>query len=430
MKHNDSTSSKATLYKLCWLKLAVVGATSIVALALSGCHDHNPDYYVPTFQPYDVPNSVVIADLDNDGKNDIAVAYTHIDNTYPNAGYVGVVLQSPSSAGTFQKSVDMPIGTNPSIIALGDLDEANGMDLVTANATSNDVSVLLQDTTAGQFAAATNIAANGSTSGTPNDVAVGDLNGDGLADIAVADAYNGNVDILMQDPANHGHFMTPIYLATGNQAISVAVGDVNGDGLADVVASSYDVYGDNGMVSVFIQDPANHGSFLTRVDYASGAEPSCVKIADVNGDGKPDLIITNRGPGSNHTGNAGVSVLLQVSSTPGTFAAPVTYATASGAINVAVGDLNGDGKPDLVVANLGGGWTGTVSVLMQDPAQAGVFQSATNYPGVYGPLSVAIGDLNGDGKPDIAVADGNRATIMFQSATTAGTFANPVMVGN
>jgi len=397
---------------------------------LGGCHD---DDRVSTlsFQPYDAPNSVVIADLDNDGKNDLAVAYTRIDNTYPNTGYAGVILQSHTAAGTFQKSVDALIGTNPSIIALGNLDEANGVDLVTANAGSNNVSVLLQTATAGQFSAAANVAANNSSSGIANDIAVGDLNGDGIADLAVADvSLNANVDLLFQDPANHGKFLAPTYLSVGNPVQSVAIGDVNGDGLADVVVSSYDVYGNNGLVSVFIQNPAAHGTFLARADYSAGARPACVKIADVNGDGKLDLIVANRGPGSDHLGSSGVSVLLQSSTTAGTFTAPVTYATSYGSINVAVGDLNGDGKPDLVVANLGGSWNGSISVLLQNGTQPGVFNAATNYPGVYLPLSVAIGDLNGDGKPDIAAADGDRATVLFQSATTAGVFAMPVMVGN
>jgi hypothetical protein len=109
----------------------------------------------------------------------------------------------------------------------------------------------------------------------------------------------------------------------------------------------------------------------------------------------------------------------------------VTYATPDGAVDVAVGDLNGDGRPDLVVASLDPDYTGAVSVLLQNPApaQAGTFATATVYPGMGQPLSVAIGDLNGDTRPDIAVADGTSATILLQSATTAGTFANPVQVG-
>lgn len=399
-----------------------------IAAAVTGCHDDRYSVNVPPIQPYDVPNSVVVADLDGDGKNDVAVAYTHIDNSFPNAGYVSTVIQSHTSAGTFLKGVDTAIGNNPSIIAAGDLDEANGIDLVTANAYSNNVSVLLQSTTAGQFMSASNIMIGPSSTTTPNSVVTGDVNGDGLADIVVADlSITGNVYVLLQDAANHGHFLAPTTLSVGSPVSGVAIGDVNGDGLGDIVATSYDSTG-TGHVSVFIQNTASHGTFLTRVDYNAGAVPSAVKLADVNGDNKLDLIIANRGTG--YAGNSGVSVLLQNATTAGTFNAATTYVTAAGSIDVAVGDLNGDGKPDLVLANLGGYWTGSVSVLLQNPMQAGVFNAATNYPGVYGPLGVAIGDLNGDGKPDIAIADGNRAAVMFQSTTTAGTFANAVMIGN
>ena len=71
-----------------------------------------------------------------------------------------------------------------------------------------------------------------------------------------------------------------------------------------------------------------------------------------------------------------------------------------------------------------------MSVLLQDPARPGVFLTATSYPGLGQPLSVAIADLNGDGHPDIAVADGASATVMLQNATSPGTFAQPVQVGN
>lgn len=405
---------------------SVIKASGFAALActLASCGD---GYDAPQFQPYDAPNSVVIADLDGDGANDVAVAVTHVGVAYPDAGLVSVILQSHTTPGTFQRGVDMPIGTNPAILAVGDLNGVGGLDLVAANSSSANVSVLLQGTTAGQFLPASNVM----ISGTPNDVAVGDLNNDGLADIAVADvSNNSNVVVLFQDPANHGHYLAPITLAVGNPATSVAIGDVNGDSVPDMVVTSYDIYGNNGRVSVFVQDPVNHGQFLARADFPAGATPASVKIADLNGDGLNDLAIANQGPGSDHLGTSGVSVLLQSAATHGTFAAPVTYATAPGAICVAIGDLNGDNKPDLVVANLGGSWSGSISVLLQDPVNAGAFLNATNYAGVFQPLSVAIGDLNGDHLPDIAVADGVRATIMFQSATTVGTFAKPVMVGN
>jgi hypothetical protein len=110
----------------------------------------------------------------------------------------------------------------------------------------------------------------------------------------------------------------------------------------------------------------------------------------------------------------------------------VSYATPDGAVDVAVADLNGDGRPDIVVASLDPDFTGGVSVLLQNaaPAQAGTFGTATVYAGMGQPLSVAIADLNGDGHPDIAVADGTSATVLLQNASMPGTFASAVQVGN
>jgi hypothetical protein len=90
--------------------------------------------------------------------------------------------------------------------------------------------------------------------------------------------------------------------------------------------------------------------------------------------------------------------------------------------------LNGDGKPDLVVASLGPAPRGAVSVLLQSTTTAGTFGTATSYAGWGQPLSVAVADLNGDGHPDIAVADGFTATVMLQNPASPGTFANAVPV--
>jgi FG-GAP-like repeat len=190
----------------------------------------------------------------------------------------------------------------------------------------------------------------------------------------------------------------------------------------------YDSNGNNGQVTIFFQNASNPGTFLAPVTFPAGAQPQAVRIADVNGDGLPDLIVANRGPGNNGTGTPGVSVLLQDASNPGTFLAPVTYPTPWGAVDVAVGDVNGDGKPDLVVASLGPAPTGAVSVLLQSATTPGTFGAATSYAGFGQPLSVAIADLNGDGHPDIAVADGWSATVMLNNAASPGTFANPVPV--
>ena len=144
------------------------------------------------------------------------------------------------------------------------------------------------------------------------------------------------------------------------------------------------------------------------------------------------------GTASDGQDRAGVSLLLHDPSNLGSFLAPVTYTTPGSSIDVAVGacpgpacsDLNGDGMPDLVVVNLAPANTGSVSVLLQDPAHPGTFLlPATNYPALGQPLSVTIAFLNGDGLPDIAIADGPSAGVLFQNAGSPGTFGAATRVG-
>jgi FG-GAP-like repeat len=297
-------------------------------------------------------------------------------------------------------------------------------DMVIANFGSGSVSVFIHGASSGTFQAAVDVP----TGGQPNQVVAADLNGDLDPDLVLAD-MSGNVIVLMADPANSGKFLAPMNLATGLTTPSVAVADLNGDGAPDIVAAVFDSSGNNGAVVVFLQDPKKRGTFQSGVRFPAGAQPQSVKIADVNGDGLPDIIVANYGPGSDGTGSAGVSVLLQDPAHPGSFLAPVTYATPGHSIDVAVGDVNGDGKPDLVVANLLPANTGSVSVLLQDPAHAGAFLTSTDYAALGQPLSVVIADLNGDGFPDIAIADGPSAGVLFQNAGSPGTFGAATQVG-
>ncbi|HYL03113.1 MAG TPA: VCBS repeat-containing protein [Steroidobacteraceae bacterium] len=405
-----------------------VGAAALL-LALSSCGGYgNGNNCYGCFATFNVPNSIAVADVNGDGVPDLVVATTTEQGGTVNApGFANVILGKPGAAGTFATGVQYATGAmQPSSIAVADLTGTGALDLVVANYGSGSVSIFTPGATAGTYQAAVNVM----TGGAPNQVVIGDLNGDGKPDLVLADlSAAGNAIVLLQDPAHPGQFLAPVMLSTGRFTSSVAIGDLNGDGKPDIVAATYDANGNNGAVYVFLQNATTPGSFLAPVIFAAGAQPQAVRIADVNGDGLPDLIVANLGPGFDGIGVAGVSVLLQDPAHPGSFLAPVTYATPQGAIDVAVGDLNGDGKPDLVVASVDPDPTGSVSVLLQNPAQAGTFLTATSYAGFGQPLSVAIADLNGDGHPDIAVADGSTATVLFQVATSPGTFAAPVQVG-
>ena len=417
------------------LRLRLLAGAAALLATLAGCGGYGDNYCGPGCligpqPPVNVPNSITVADVNGDGAPDLLVATTSDAGVLNNSGFANVILGSKSSPGTFDAGVQYALtGTNPSGMAVADLTGSGHLDLVVSNSGSGSISVFMHGTTAGTFQPAVNIA----TGGQPNQVVAGDLTGSGAnRDLALADnSASGNAIILVHDAANPGQFLAPMMLPTSHFTPSVAIGGI-GNGKVAVVAATYDSNGNNGAVYVFVETSTSPVTFAAPVTFPAGAQPQAVRIADVNGDGLPDLVVANYGPGTDGTGMAGVSVLLQNAASPGTFLAPASYATPDGAIDVAVADLDGDGRPDLVVASLDPDFTGGVSVLLQNaaPAQAGTFAAATVYAGMGQPLSVAIADLNGDGHPDIAVADGTSATVMLQNASTPGTFANPVQVGN
>ncbi len=247
-----------------------------------------------------------------------------------------------------------------------------------------------------------------------NVVAVGDVNGDGKLDLVVANGYadntytNGAVSVLLGN--GDGTFQAPVsYGSGGVDAVSVAVADVNGDGKLDLVVANQciDVNCANGSVSVLLGN--GDGTFQPAVSYGSGGQTAdSVAIGDVNGDGKPDLVVANQCASSNSCTNGTVAVLL--GNGDGTFQTAVSYGSGGQTANsVAIGDVNGDGKPDLVVANQCASsnscTNGTVAVLLGNGD--GTFQAAVSYwsGGVGGAYSVTVGDVNGDGKPDLVVAN-------------------------
>ena len=188
--------------------------------------------------------------------------------------------------------------------------------------------------------------------------------------------------------------------AVGASPISVAIGDLNGDGNPDLAVANHG----STTVSILLGDGS--GSFSAATSFAVGSNPGSVAIGDFNGDGKPDLAVAN-------SASNNVSILLGDGA--GSFSAATNFAAGSGPLSVAIGDLNGDGKPDLAVANHP---SSNVSLLLGDGT--GAFGPATSFPAGTNPGSVAIGDLNGDGKPDLAVANAtsNDVSILINTNDT------------
>jgi hypothetical protein len=202
--------------------------------------------------------------------------------------------------------------------------------------------------------------------------------------------------------------------ATGASPYSVATADMNGDGKPDLAIANYR----SNSVSVLLNTTAPGAttpSYASQATFATGANPRSVSIGDLNGDGKPDLAIANFYSNS-------VSVLLSTTApgaTTPSYAAQATFATGTGPFSVSIGDVNGDGKPDLAIANFN---SNSVSVLLNTTAPGATTPSyaaqATFATGSL-PRSVSIGDLNGDGKPDLAIANFNSDSVSVLLNTTA-----------
>ena len=221
----------------------------------------------------------------------------------------------------------------------------------------------------------------------PVSVAVGDFNGDGKPDLAIA---GGNiVSVLLGN--GDGTFQAPIEFPTGIGSARIVVGDFNGDGKLDLAVLAL------GGTTVSVHLGNGDGTFRAGPSYPAGVDLMFIAVGDFNRDGKLDLVVANKGTFPNFTDG---SVLVLMGNGDGTFQPAVAYGPVVNPYSVAVGDFNGDGNLDLAVPNLGAN-NGGVSVLLGNGD--GTFQSAVIYDAGVGCFWVAVGDFNGDGKPDLAV---------------------------
>jgi hypothetical protein len=290
-------------------------------------------------------------------------------------------------------------------------------DLAISNFGSNSVSVLLSTTAPGATAPSYADQATFATGANPHSVSIGDLNGDGKPDLAIANYNSNSVSVLLNTTAPGAtapSFAAQTSFATGTGPLSVSIGDVNGDGKPDLAISNYS----SNSVSVLLNTTLVGLPVVAispQTTFATGQRPVSVSTGDLNGDGKPDLAITNSFSNS-------VSVLLNITApgaTAPSYAAQTTFATGNDPRSVSIGDLNGDGRPDLAIANL---YSNSVSVLLNTTATGATAPSyaaqATFATGT-GPSSVSIGDLNGDGRPDLAIANFLSDSVSVLLNTTA-----------
>jgi hypothetical protein len=217
----------------------------------------------------------------------------------------------------------------------------------------------------------------------PRSIAVADLDGDSVPDLVTANFFSADVSVLLGN--GDGSFQAAASVARGDRARSVAAADLNGDSVPDLVTTNL------GSTDVSVLLGNGDGSFQAAAFFATGVIPVSIAVADLDGDSIPDLVIANEGSDD-------VSVLL--GNGDGSFQAALFFAVGDRPTSVAAADLNGDSVPDLVTANF---FSDNVSVLLGNGD--GSFQAALFFAAGDFPNSIAVADLDGDSVPDLATAN-------------------------
>ncbi len=350
-----------------------------------------------------------------------------------NAGNMSSTSDGGGDAGMYARRADVTVGAQPLSMVIADVNNDQRADVVVAR---SGALLLISSDAAGMLKGSRLSSVAGDTS---NGLGMGDFDGDGKLDAALANFNDGNAQLLFG-----ADFAASVKTGEGAHPISLAIGDVNSDGKIDVLTANQV----NNAVGVMLN--MGNRMFATRVDYAAGAapralllgatdgsrpsrldivvvlpslnkvrillgqgggaydptkftdltvgqSPSAVAMADLNGDQSPDLVVTNRLDNT-------ISVLLGQAG--GTFASAVPYTVGSEPQQVALGDIDGDGKLDAVVTN---GASNDVSIL-RGQGDGTLRLSETVAVGTK-PQPVVITDIDNDGQKDILVGNSGADTV-------------------
>ena len=296
------------------------------------------------------------------------------------------------------------VTNEPNSVIAADVNGDGKPDLIWDNLQYNTLSVLTNDGSGGFAPSGTYVVGNG-----PFQIVAADVNGDGKVDLICAN-YNDSTLTVLTNNGSGGFALSGTY-AVGVGSVFACAADVNGDGKVDLIASSWNNASGNTLTVL-----TNNGSGGFVLASTPGVDNGVqgVTAADVNGDGKMDLICVNQNENE-------LSVLTNYGS--GGFALSGTYPVGSGASFVVAADVNGDGWVDLICENE---WDDTLTVLTNDGR--GGFVLGGTFAADYHPNGMVAADVNGDGKVDLIVGNQYSSTLtVLTNATPFPANAPPVV---
>ena len=351
--------------------------------------------------PGGAPNSVAAADVNGDGQLDLVCP-----SMIGNVGNVMVFTNTISPGHTGFSPISSPgVGANPQSVIAVDVNGDGKLDLISANAGGHSLTVLTNDGN-GNFGSNATLNVSNVTAC----VVAADMNGDGQPDLISADFVTGNITVLTNNGS--GAFGSNATLSAGTgfpvvgavSVYSIAAADVNGDGKSDLIRANYSGF------SLTLWTNNGSGMFSSNATLTLiGAKPRDVVAADVNGDGKPDLIIANEVGVGGLPPPVGVGLMVFTNNGRGGFGPNPSQSFGPASISVAVADVNGDGQPDLISADSGGDLNGhtpagnTLRIWTNNGIGGFGFNATLTVDGsIY---CVTVADVNGDGKPDLICAN-------------------------